>query len=1011
MAADPNTFSQLSKWFVDPPAEYRTAPFFVWNGEVTEKDIDHFMTEYKAQGIGQVFIHPRPGLITPYLSDRWFSLVRYAVNKGRELGMKVWLYDENSYPSGFAGGHVPAEMPESWNQGQGLTLRKFSAAMPEALSQCKFVLKKDGDAMRDVTAALAQETGRTGEYYCFQLAFYPKDAWHGGFSYVDLIKPGVTEKFIELTMRGYEQSIGGEFGKTTPGIFTDEPNIIAPGGKNSMRWTPDLFEQFQKRWGYDLKTALPALFEEYGDWRKVRHNYYALLLDLFIDRWAKPWNRYTESKKLAWTGHYWEHGWPSPAHGPDNMAMYAWHHVPGIDMLFNQYREEVNAQFGNVRSVKELASVANQTGRRRTLSETYGGAGWELRYEDMKRLGDWEYALGVNLMNQHLSFQTIVGSRKRDYPQSFSYHNPWWEHYKALGDYFGRLSLALSAGEQVNHVLVIEPTTTAWLYASAGAPDKRMMEVGTAFQDFVTRLERMQGEYDLGCENIMRNLGKAAGGKLQVGRRSYDLVVLPPGTENLDSPTVKLLDAYLNSGGRVLSFVEPPPYVDGAASEAVRRLAVRSAGRWVRVHSLEDPQAKQALLPDDFTSVTGHVFHQRRRLTDGELLFVVNTSLEAPASLRLRLKAASLFRLDPVTGKTEPSGGRLEQGRAAVELELPPAGSILLFASKSGKLNPPRPPEARPLAPIRAEGPVSVQRTGANVLTLDYCDLLLGGKLEHELYYYNAAERVFQHFGLGTNPWDHAVQYKTSILDRNRFPADGGFEATFYFEMDASVPRAGLRAVVERPELWQVSVNGKPVQALAGQWWLDRAFGVYDISAAAIAGRNALKLLARPMTVHHELEPVYILGDFAVKPAPKGWRLTAPQALTYGAWTDQGLPLYSGAVSYAQTYRLKAGERCVLRLGKWYGTVAAVRVNGKPAGVIGWQPYEADLTRWIQDGENRIEVLVTGSLKNTLGPHHGKITPGLVSPWSFRNAPKSMPPGSEYNLIRYGLMEPFQVLH
>ena len=38
--------------------------------------------------------------------------------------MKVWIYDENSYPSGFAGGHVPDQMPESYNQGQGLRMTK-----------------------------------------------------------------------------------------------------------------------------------------------------------------------------------------------------------------------------------------------------------------------------------------------------------------------------------------------------------------------------------------------------------------------------------------------------------------------------------------------------------------------------------------------------------------------------------------------------------------------------------------------------------------------------------------------------------------------------------------------------------------------------------------------------------------------------------------------------------------------------------------------------------------------
>ncbi len=76
--------------------------------------------------------------------------------------------------------------------------------------------------------------------------------WYGGFSYVDLLYPGVTQKFIEVTMTGYEKYFGTEFGHTVPGTFTDEPQINSPGG---IRWTPDLFEVFEKKWGYDLQNS------------------------------------------------------------------------------------------------------------------------------------------------------------------------------------------------------------------------------------------------------------------------------------------------------------------------------------------------------------------------------------------------------------------------------------------------------------------------------------------------------------------------------------------------------------------------------------------------------------------------------------------------------------------------------------------------------------------------------------------------------------------------------------
>ena len=82
----------------------------------------------------------------------------------------------------------------------------------------------------------------------------------------------------------------------------------------------------------------------------------------------------------------------------------------------------------------------------------------------MKRIGDWLEVLGVNTLNQHVDYITIRGARKRDHPQSFSYHEPWWDAYHVSAEYLARLSAALTQGEQINRILVLEPTTTAWMY-------------------------------------------------------------------------------------------------------------------------------------------------------------------------------------------------------------------------------------------------------------------------------------------------------------------------------------------------------------------------------------------------------------------------------------------------------------------------------------------------------------------------------------------------------------------
>ncbi len=981
--------ADLRRQFSNPPASHRTMPFFVWNGDVSEADIDKHLAEYKAQGIGGFFVHPRVGLITPYLSERWFELYRYLVDQAKKMGFEVWIYDENPFPSGVAGGLVPAEMPESYNEGSGLELRKLAARPADADTKCKVLLENPA-----------------GGCDCFEVVYYQRKGERG---YVDLIRPGVTEKFLEITMCGYEQNIGGEFGKTVPGIFTDEPNL-APPSRNALRWTPDFFPQFEKRRGYDVRPQLASMFEEAGDWRKVRHDYNLTLLELFIERWSKPWHAYTEKKGLQWTGHYWEHGWPAVNDGPDNMAMYAWHQLPGIDLLFNQFDEEQGDQFGDVRIVKELSSVANQFGRKRALSETYGGSGWELRFEDMKRLGDWEYVLGVNFMNQHLTYQTLAGVRKYDWPQSFGYQDPWWKHYHVLADYFARLSLALSSGEQVNRTLILEPTTSAWMYAKAGQGDNSQLDgVEKAFRPFLNQLETLQAEYDLGCENIIKDQGRIEGRKFVVGKRSYDVVVLPPGTENLEGSTVALLAQYLKAGGMVLSFVDSPARIDGGESKRLRELAVEHPSQWIGVASLDDPASRQKLLTREIEVSSGKLYHQRRRLADGELLFFVNSSLDNPAAASVQVAGRSVSRFDALTGEVYSYPARVEKGRLNFLVELPPAGSLLLATSNIRTPAVPR-PLTREEHRIEAMGPVVVQRITPNVLRIDYCDLKLGDTNQEDLPVHQAMEKAFQHFGFKGNPW-WGTQFKSEFLDRDHFPPDSVFEATFHFNLEDSVNTRELQAVVERPRFWHVLVNGIEVAPRPGNWWLDTSFGVYDIGTIVRRGDNRITIKAQPMSVHAEIQPVYILGDFGVTAQERGFRIVPARNLALGMWKSQDLPFYSDAISYRQSYEIDFSSSVYkVRLGEWLGSVAEVKVNGQSAGIIGWAPYELEVTKSLRKGQNEIEVLVFGSLKNLLGPHHGKFNPGLIGSWLWRTAPEHTPPGSEYNLIGYGLFEEFQLV-
>lgn len=997
-------FEKVRKSFVNPDKAFRAAPLWVWNTDVTTDDIDRMLTDMKAAGFGGAFVHPRPGMITDYLSDDWFSLYKYSVEKGKQLGLDIWIYDEYSYPSGFAGGHVPAEMPESYNQGQGLAFDKFTE-LPENTSDYFLCLKKEGDIFKNISGETDKYTSKPGEYYLYRKTYYARGDWHGGFSYVDLLYPGVTEKFIDVTMSGYEKTFGKELGSVIKGIFSDESNI---GNIQGIRWTPDFFDVFSKQWGYDLREYLPMLVEETGDWRRIRHNYMETLTQLFIDRWSKPMSEYCRKKNLKWTGHYWEHGWPSVADGGDNMAMYAWHQMPAIDMLFNQYNDShPQAQFGNARAVKELSSVANQMGYVRTLSETYGGGGWDETFEDFKRLGDWEYALGVNFMNQHLAHMTIVGARKYDYPPVFTPLSPWWEDYKTQNDYFGRLSLMLSQGEQINDILVLEPTTSAWMYFSYVSSNQRMMDIGFEFQNFVTELEKKQAEYDLGSENIIKDHAKVAGNRFIVGKRSYGTVVIPPGTENLNSKTFRLLKNFVKGGGRIAAF-STPLFIDGKESEEAARFFGNSAN--VTLYpALSDTAFKKTFGNDKirFDISSGNdLYHHRRSYKDGELIFLANASLTDSVVGNISVRGKQLIELDAMSGKEYAYPSECDNKYVKAVFAIPPAGSLLLFASGSIKNLPETKETLEGGKIIKALTPLKAKRMKANALTLDFCDLTIDGKTERNLYTVEACNKLYGHYGMA-DPWNSAIQYRQTVVERDTF-STGEIKVDYYFTALDGIDHNTLNLIAEQPGIWSVSINGFPVES-NGASFLDTRFGTYAIGRHVRTGVNKVELSLSPMSIYAEIAPVYVTGNFSLESAPHGWIMKTDTEPMAGSWKEQGMPCYSWDVAYSKKYHIDNTEKThYLELGKWNGTVAQVFVNGKKAGVVSYKPYRFNLTPYLAKGENEIEVRVIGSLHNLFGPHYS-TDKGINGPWHW-NGVQRQAPGCDYNLIDYGLMDDFNVL-
>ena len=280
------------------------------------------------------------------------------------------------------------------------------------------------------------------------------------------------------------------------------------------------------------------------------------------------------------------------------------------------------------------------------------------------------------------------------------------------------------------------------------------------------------------------------------------------------------------------------------------------------------------------------------------------------------------------------------------------------------------------------------------------------------------------------------MQYNDELISK-KFPPDSGFEVTYRFTIDGAVPKP-LCIVIERPDLYSITCNAAPVTATKDSWWLDKVFGKIDITAAAKPGENAVTLKAQPFTMYHEIAAAFVLGEFSLRSAPAGYVIVPPQAPSISSqlvqpngfdrrathlvdgsglgeaavgWNQQGMPFYSAGVAYRQSFPIdQLSGRYKVCVPLWYGSVAKVIVNDKLCGHLVSQPWEVDVTDAVKTGENVVEVVVIGTLKNTLGPHHAGASVGSAWPAMFQQGPEQgPPPGSAYHTLGYGLFAPFEL--
>ena len=998
--------------------EFRATTFWSWNDRLDPDEVRRQIREIARGGLGGHFMHAQCGLETPYLGPEWLEAIRAAIDEGSHTGVTPWLFDEHTGPSGSCAGRV---------YGGREVFRQKHLAFEE-------IQPSEWEPTEHTVAVFIAERDGKGNFVSFHRLAEPRSVYRRPLrrhetalhflyrtgEYVDVLNRDATEEFLKQTHELYRSSVGGEFGRAIPGIFTEER--YSAGGAHKLPWSLELPKYFRRACRYELLDRLPELFFPVGPYQKTRFDFFETVTRLFLLAWTMPIYQWCDRNGLRFTGHL---GAEDTLLGQvmyvgAAMPHYEYMHIPG----FNSPGREPGGPLG----VKQAASVAAQLGRTRVLGEMFGSSGWNVTFDDQRWIAEWQFALGANMICPHLAAYSLRGIRKRDFPPSLHYHQPWWPQYYLWNDYMARQLAVLAQGRPVADVLVVHPIASAWAEFSplSHTPVQELDERLRALTELILATH---ADFHFGDELIMERKGRVEKGELVVGACRYAAVVVPDST-NLRQSTVKLLAALRKSGGRVVFAGRVPDRVDGEPTKDVAALARRCLKA-----DIATPRGRKALrraldpkleVVDARGKDAAGILAHWRRGDNGNVYFFLNTDDRRALNAEVRLPAGGTVAvMDATSGQSWEIPTRARGKRVTLRHTFGPRESLLLVQPEGAT-------EALDPVPVtvgkahRLTGRWNVKRLDPNTLVLD-----------------TACWRTDE--GTYSEPMN-IVDIQQELMQR---AAQEVILLRFDFEC-AITDLKGRRfeLVIEQPQAYEMWYNGmRTPLADAGAYW-DGALRRIDITPFVKCGANVIELKrpwfieerrrsllmgrtagweSRALAPDVELEPIYITGDFGVafpkgsKQGPNGsrWMLgrprlvDEPQRLAGGDLIRSGYPFFVGRLMFEKevTLRSDPSPDTTIELPAFAAVTATVHVNGEEAGAVWKTPRVLPIGSLLQKGRNRVAVTLTTSLRNMLGPHHhpnGEVH--QVSPSSFacqkgwfgRAAGHRCVP-RDYNVVDFGL--------
>lgn len=939
--------NQLSKQITSP------IPFWFLNGHVDEWHIVREFEMMSEKGIGDVIVHPRYGLQVEYLSDGWFEIFGWCVREAKKRAMHVWIYDEFNWPSGTAGMSVMQINEDFQSKYLAVESRPLSEIDIDSFELGDYIIAASMEGEYITSTKIIKSTSGlrdlSGDWRVFNCAIR-RDPY-----YIDTLSFDAVNCFKRLTYDAYYERFGDEFGKTIRAIFTDEPSIywVSVGYDDcNLPYTDDYFSTFEKRFGYDPIVMIPHLFHPGSGGSSFRADYWDHAGYLFNERYHGNLGRWCREHNIIYTGHN-NHEEPlryQIRYQGDMFGTMRAMDVPGVDHLGKQ---TLGNSWISIIGHKICSSQAHISGKARCMSESFGVMEWDTTFTNLKRVTDWQYAQGINMLIPHAIYHTISGMTKRECPPSFFYQSPHWEDFDYFGDYVKRLEEMLCGGKHVCRVAILYPLSGLWASYQSDRKTGEFEHTDNFLNSLCLELVKNQIDFDI-IDFAALESAQVDGDRLLLADEEYKYLVVPSSPYMRPAEAARLTEVV--KGGVNTTFfhrsMEPLPQ---NLPEGLRGAA------FVRSEELEAfiDVLKKGLDPDIQIAGGGadDIMAYRREKDGRKITFLLNRS-EKHRKITAMLKNypdPAIF--DQETGTYTRLEGRPAGRKTQVQLRFQPNQSYFIVSGT---------PDAAPAKETRGEPePIELRHTALDVP-------------------YNVASLYhFRYSKTGEDSTEVDVRTNPRYMPANWSPASPDwtqFAGVYETQIEVYLPTDGIRMIVDKdfaecevyvneqrvdltpcckPTSFQTSTAGK--EGDKPEFLTDFQDVQAPIGHLLQEGMNSLKVVS-PTKLS---EPLRLVGDFLVDLKGKKIALK-PRNGENPFRLELNYPFYSGTVTYYFEFELSK-DYTVLNLNLHdVRDAATVYVNGELAGKRLWSPYVLDIADYAKSGKNTLKVEVRNNMTNLI---------------------------------------------